>query len=762
MKEPIKMKFYPFEIKGDSDLSIEQRIDKLRELGKAAETEFQGKYNEIVRWFDNYNQLYILSFSMFYLMLDFEGRDEEAETGTLEFSPYFMELLQAFALTIPYKDSGKPLYTEAERFKSSIKKVGDLNNQRFFNIPEHIKTVEEVTAYQLRTQMMVHTTVVRNWSYEYLMEKVSMDLAAGITLGFKDVYNFEPKPLIALIFSLNREVENRINKHLVKLRSFMSRTDALSVQEEYENVFENTVKTSREHKIEFGKRFGDVDNLKDILMMHSDLGLQELFVFDLDEMIALSGNQLTKDNIRMAFDTWSLVFNELKDEKTGHFLLSNPVHQKPFIKLGNERYFTSLWTVMTHLSISLLETLVFDNKKLHTKYNDYRARYLEEQAEQMFRKAFPGAQIYLGSMWQGDNNKLFENDLLVVIDSFALVIEAKSGMVSAPAKRGAPERLFKTLKELIEEPSEQALRFIHYLKENKGELSLPTKKGKKNVIDTRNLKFFIPLGITLSHLGSLSTNLKLLINAGVTDKKISELAPSISLTDLHIVFDLLPTIPQKLHYLQRRREIEAHVAYHGDEVDLLAWYLDSGFILGKSEYEEKNFYELTLKSKELDPYIIGSAKGQPVAKPKLQMTKWWEDILERLESTKKQLWIENSFILLNVGYEEQQLFEKMVGELTQRIKRGASVQRHNWIQLDNSLVERRFLIVGYLYTDEFFDERNAIIEDILHDEEKDNAKGILVLGINIDKAHYPYSVLAARLSSRLFDSEFLEMVNDEK
>ena len=124
--------------------------------------------------------------------------------------------------------------------------------------------------------------------------------------------------------------------------------------------------------------------------------------------------------------------------------------------------------------------------------------------------------------------KEYENDLIVLIDSFAIVVEEKSGVISDPAKRGAPERLFKTLKHLMEEPSEQALRFVKFLETNKKEHTFSTRKGTSNAINNENIKYYIPLGITFSNLGMIGSNLKKLIEAKIVDKSLEELAPSMS------------------------------------------------------------------------------------------------------------------------------------------------------------------------------------------------------------------------------------------
>jgi hypothetical protein len=40
-------------------------------------------------------------------------------------------------------------------------------------------------------------------------------------------------------------------------------------------------------------------------------------------------------------------------------------------------------------------------------------------------------------------------------------------------------------------------------------------------------------------------------------------------------------------------------------MDLFGFYLDNGFNIGETEYDEGFHINLTLKSKELDPYFIG-------------------------------------------------------------------------------------------------------------------------------------------------------------
>ena len=52
----------------------------------------------------------------------------------------------------------------------------------------------------------------------------------------------------------------------------------------------------------------------------------------------------------------------------------------------------------------------------------------------------------------------YETDLIAFIDSFALVVECKSGKVTPPALRGAAGRMRKHIQELLIDPNLQSLR----------------------------------------------------------------------------------------------------------------------------------------------------------------------------------------------------------------------------------------------------------------------------------------------------------------
>jgi hypothetical protein len=404
----------------------------------------------------------------------------------------------------------------------------------------------------------------------------------------------------------------------------------------------------------------------------------------------------------------------------------------------------------------ILEDLVWKYESLRDQYTKAKAAYLENELERIVRAGFPNGQVFKGSTWQDDSGIMYENDLIVVIDTFAIVFEAKSASVSDSARRGAPNRLSETLRGLIEAPSEQALRFIERLRSTPVVQEFKTKSGVTNTIDCRLVKHYIPIGVTLSHLGFIASNLKKLIEAGIVEKKLEELAPSINITDLESVFEILEREVEKVHYLARRREFEAHLDYEGDELDLLSFYLDNGFNIGDTEYAQDVTLNIVMKSKELDPYLIGSREGKPVSKPRLAMTAWWSEILNQIGEKKLEGWIETGFILLNTTKEDQDKFEVAFGKLAKQVLAGTASNPHNWISWESGPKRRRYIIVGYPYLTDDKDLRNTILTKALDEDSTGAARGVVAIGLKISNPRYPYDVLARRAATELFDTLTLE------
>lgn len=753
----VKQNFVRIENPINPDIPFNDRIEILRKFGENSNKEFEEDYEELINYFKDYDPLYLCSFCAYYFTTSEAGVDEEAINGFLEFPPFFVEILQAFSLTKNRKISAKPLHNKVKVFKTLIQNLNENQTYGYFKLLKNIKEEKGLNEFTLRVDMMINTLAVRNWAYVNQMQTINKELASLALDDFEERNGFSSIDFIDIFSGLVTLAEIKLNDHRRKVHSFVKQKNFNDVIDTYEKLF-NTQK----HDLESRKSLWRIvdkklRSLKGLLLEHSDLFLKDIYSFKVDEIFDYFESKFEKKTIKLILDNLSLSFGDLSEINKDFIFLDNPIHSKPFIRV-EDGYFSSIIHMFDHLGVSLLENFIWSDNKLKEKYLEKKGKYLEDKVEKLFQKSFPNSQIYSGSQWYClKEKKDYENDLIVLIDEFAIIIECKSGTISSPAKRGAPERLFKTMRELVVSPSEQAIRFQKFLENQRKELVFSTKSGSKNKINTSKIKYFVPLGITLSHLGSIGCNLKKLVKANVVNHKLEELAPSVSYTDLEIIFEILSSQAEKIHYLSRRREFEAHVNFNGDELDLLAFYLDNGFNIGDAEYDGVNRFEFTGKSKELDPYLIGKNKGVKVKKPKLIKTKYWQDVLDKIESKTKN-WIINSFILLNLPIEDQREFEKNLKILKSRILKGRVDRKHNYMLMEVGPERRRYILVGFPYKNIDRETRNNLMNDIIENALSDEKnRGVLVLGYDLNHNHYPYSVIAGSYESNLFDS--LELSN---
>ena len=190
--------------------------------------------------------------------------------------------------------------------------------------------------------------------------------------------------------------------------------------------------------------------------------------------------------------------------------------------------------------------------------------------------------------------------------------------------------------------------------------------------------------------------------------------------------------------------MEKHAKFIADELDLLV-FLETGFNIGESEYDglELNLYGISSK---LDSYYLNEYHNPSEIriKPQPRRTKWWNDIVKKLEEQKIPRWTEFSYALLNVSFEDQQQFEIMFKKVVETVEKEFLKENHkNSVVLYNSF-KRNDAIIVLVYKGIGKELRNTRIENIaakaFKDEER--CKRALILGVSLDDMIYPYNVLA--------------------
>ena len=727
-------------------MSRDDRLSVLSKVAEHSEQRFQEEYFQLNDWFAKYDALYLLAFCSFYFLSQPEGVDPEVK-GSLDFYPFHLEILQAFSLTQERHFSNEPLGEEAEQLLQVMGEIGNAIQLRAMRDLVELADCD-IRQHSLLQSIRTQTTAVRNWAYLPHMRYVTRGLAETVRQDFIDLHNIDPLKLADALYGLANKAEERLNHHIGWVRSFFHQGNYASVVAAYIEPYPN--QDDFDPDTIFDMVGGDLKSFKALLLQLSDSRLHDIFIFSLKDIADVYGSDVETSALSRVFDKVSIEFGGLHDHNKEHFILDNPVWKKPFIKIDSDAYFSSTIGLMPHYTMGLLESLISEDSNLEERYRSRKGRYLEDQLEKLFKDSFPAGKIFRGSLWEDGEDSNGENDLTAVVGGCAIVVEAKSGQISPPASRGAPDRLRRTIQDLIEEPAEQANRFIRVLKSLKEPHAFPTRQGSVNTIDPNGIRYYVPITVTLDQFGSVG-NLRSLIESGISSKTLPELASVISLTDLMVIFDILDLQSEKIHYLARRKEIDAHVVWNGDELDILAFYLGQGFNIGEAEFSGDHGLGLWLASKQLDPYYLGRDSGVSVPKPSLALTQRWRDMLQRLDLAKVDYWLEAALILLNVEIRDQQKFERFFERLCSRVRRDKLRVPHESLCLVSGPPQRRFFLAFYPYIGIDRETRNSVIGNLLDSPAAEEARGAICIGVDLEEPYQAYSVAALRQLPKLFD-----------
>lgn len=747
--EVIKHELRPY-VSPLAHLSVEERGEVSRGIGRAAKKEFEEIYPQLPAWFEEFDAIYLLSFVTIYFLVERAGIDREASEGKLDFYPHYLEVLQAIALTRPRSGSAKSLNPRATELSALMSTVMSSFHQRAYDVPEGISEGEDKKRFVL-FMIQSQTAAIRNPAYADHSKRYTKKIFSRLAGVFESGFGLDPEKLIDTLSLLNERFETNLRMHLAALRVVWNGKDWRDVWKRHVAAFLSWSIEERGPDIseEQGRKIWeqakhDLEQMKAMLHLHTDLFLPDIFTFDVEEFAELYGDASKSLELRRVLDLWSFGFGDLEAEDKERFILTNPVLRKPIVKVNEGEYFFPMTTILGHITPLMMEVLVQEAGSASIeKLNKARAKVLEDQAFQLFKASFPHAQIYSGSKWKNPQDAQHgENDLLIVIDKFAIVVECKSGTVNPSARRGGELKVIETLRKLVIDPAEQAMSFIRLLSENPGVHTFATENGPPNVVDNRSVAHYIPLGLTQEDLGAVSGNLQMCIDAGLIPTTAKTGVPSISIHDVEVILTILENEVEVLHYLTRRAEIERTVRYLGEEGDLLAYYLDTAFNLGTAEGSSDVSFNLLLKNKELDPYFVAHERGINVEKPRLHLTKWWRDLINEVIDRKVSHWTEAGFMLLNIPFEYQRILERQFKTLRSRVKLGLTREKYEWAMFKTEPDERSYIFAAFPYVRRDPVVRNDMMRHILGSvEDVKGLQGMLCIGSYAPDPGYPYDVL---------------------
>ena len=721
----------------------ENRVHILQQARRHAGEEFPIQLDKLEKLLLNYNPFTILgTFSFCYLTyLPEKGYKMNVSAPILIGQPH-VELVQALILCHCEQEfQCKPITPpEFQELSDLVGYVICLH--RVKGMPDFAlaSSDEEIYKLHFRSMLKEHTGIVRNWGYLEQVVRVVKTLYAPLEGDIEKELGIRICWVIETLLRQYQAIEQRLQVHFDKLKSVMRQETVEAAVETYRTEFSDT-------GIQIGKVQSWIENdgctfenVKVMLFHRNNHFVRKVFAFDLAEFISSFPNTVDASKIEQLLSQLAFYPGELRNFKREHIFLDNPIWIKPIMWATPKVLFWPIPGLFQSFCFEMMEALVCQSPALKAKYPERRAFFLEEYTAQLFQNKFSRAQYFRGSEWENPSTKQKgENDLLIVFDSVALVVEEKSGAINPVARRGGSS-IEQEINQLLIDPARQGQEFAALLRENPAQHSFKTKAGTTNLVDSTKIKQFVCLSITLERFGPLAAQIPKLQVAGMAKREIPVM-PAMSLADLEIALEFLGSPFQLVHYLTRRATFELRHEFLGDELDLLVLYLRTGFT-GKTIPDPKNLLFLSGLSQSLDRFFLNDPENPVFEKPKRALSKWWMEILAELEKKGTHRRYEIGCILLDMPDEEQQVFEKRFEE------RCAQARRINPFTIESieamwtpvkSEVSNAVLIAAPV-REQVVPKRFFTVEKLAKQAIAETAADqALVILVDVDRGPWPYS-----------------------
>ena len=435
-------------------------------------------------------------------------------------------------------------------------------------------------------------------------------------------------------------------------------------------------------------------------------------------------------------DQYALGWGALCGYETEHLHLSNPVWEKPLVKLSDGEYFCALPESFFSFVIPCMEAVL---SPFATAVSNRRAEYLESKVAEIVERRFPSFNTKRNFKWV-EAERTYETDLIAFIDSFALVIECKSGKVTPPALRGAPGRLRRDIQKLLIDPNLQSSRLktrIQFLSSN------PTAADpirQEIGFDLTKVHKVVRVSVCLENLWIMQSSLKQLEDTGWLPPDFVP-CPTMNLADFETVFDVLEHPVQILHYLMKREALETSVSYYADEIDLLGMYLKTLLYIGDIEPD----IELSLigESASLDKYYNSLDAGVTRPKPRTATSPLFASIFSQLEQRNLARWTEIGVALNMFSPDDQNRITKNLVKLAKRVNRNWRTPGHKNMLISIPPKASSYALAYVMVKDGNVGERRQFMKYAAATAlESEHVRTVIVVAKNIDGDDTAYDTIA--------------------
>jgi hypothetical protein len=337
----------------------------------------------------------------------------------------------------------------------------------------------------------------------------------------------------------------------------------------------------------------------------------------------------------------------------------NPLSRRPLVHDGAGSYLCSSFSnLFFALRPTLSEQLLRSSH--HERLARNRARYLESSAVTALTNAMRPDRVLQNVKWS-DGGMVYETDGLLVLDTAAVIVEAKTHLISAKA-RGMSVRLNEDLKQIIKESADQASRLREVIERDHALTIIHDNRSREN-LDLSYVRHIYCLTVALEDLTLLTTATQGLAAQGLQGRS-SRQPLALSLQSLDVICDLVEFPAQLFHYFARRARAHEQARFGTfEELDFFGYYLKRGLYKDSDDHSPMWIFSMT---NDMDAYYMWKSGERtiPAPKPTQDMPADFRQLLGELEAKRPSTYVTCSLRLLEGSREVRNLIVEQLGRLS--------------------------------------------------------------------------------------------------
>ncbi len=388
----------------------------------------------------------------------------------------------------------------------------------------------------------------RGYSYFTYIEKQNIKKIFGdFNSKIEELIGFYPEEVFAIIDSYRRIISKKINLYM-------------------ENLGRD--------------RFNGIDNEESFSILFSG-NMDETMSFTVDDLCEEIGEEVDESHIIAFLKFFSFELGECSIptiEKYKYATDDNYFSFHPILRREDKFSIPNFQLVLWNMR-EIIEEEIKNNSKLWNEYDkNHKAKFLEHESISVIKKILPQCEIYSSLFYQPEEEETpCELDALAKYDNILILVEAKSGNYSRPARRGGLKRLETVIEKNLQYAYKQGDRTRRYITNSKKAIFYSDKNMKHAsvTINSIDIKDIFIINTTVDYYAELGVDLYKLKELGLYKER--EFPWTVCISDLQVISDFIDFPNQFLYYMLFRRELNNHIGPDNRikllyELDLLAMY----------------------------------------------------------------------------------------------------------------------------------------------------------------------------------------------